>query len=311
MNAEGDTHGHAPAAGTLVGDIEAFVDYVLVERGLAANTVAAYRRDLQQWAAFLLERGRRSFGKASQDDLLVYLERMRRQARARSTVCRKLSALRGFYAFLVRERGLKANVTENVDLPKPAKQIPQTLGVHEVQALLDAPDVTRSEGIRDRAMLYLLYACGLRVSELVGLQVRDVNISEGFVRCVGKGSKERIVPVAKRAVEMVEFYLRNVRPEFCRDAAEGALFLTQRGRPLHRGSFWRIVKQHARRAGIERNVSPHTLRHSFATHLLAGGVNLRSIQEMLGHADITTTQIYTRVARDRLRRVYDETHPRA
>jgi integrase/recombinase XerD len=301
----------APASGTMVGDIEAFVDYILVERGLSSNTVAAYRRDLEQWTGFLLERGRRAFAEATQDDLLIYLERLRRQARTRSTVCRKVSSLRGFHAFLVREAGLRANITEDVDLPKPARRVPHTLTVREVEALLEAPDVTTLQGVRDRAMLYLLYASGLRVSELVGLRMQDVNLPAGFLRCVGKGSKERIVPIARAAAEMVDFYVRNVRPELCRDRAEAALFLTRRGRPLHRGSFWRIVKQQARRAGIERNVTPHSLRHSFATHLLAGGVNLRSIQEMLGHANITTTQIYTHVARERLRQVYDKTHPRA
>ena len=292
-------------------EIDAFIDYIVVEKGLADNTAAAYRRDLEEWGAFLLRRERASFAKAARDDVLMYLDELRKRGLARSTVARKVTTLRTFHAFLLREGKLHANVTANIDLPKYTRRIPETLSVAEVQALLAVPDVSTHIGLRDAAILYTLYATGLRASELISLRVRDVNLRAGVVRCLGKGAKERIVPIAHAAIEAIEAYLARARPALAKYPQEDALFLTTRGRGLSRAGLWRIIKRMGLKARIIKNVTPHMLRHSFATHLLAGGANLRAIQEMLGHASITTTQIYTHVAKDRLKRVYDRTHPRA
>ncbi|MFQ5809387.1 MAG: site-specific tyrosine recombinase XerD [Armatimonadota bacterium] len=291
--------------------IDAFIDYNLVEKGLAQNTIVAYRRDLEQWAAFLLARDCTSFAEATREDVIVYMEEFHKRRLARSTVARKLTSLRNFHAFLVREGELEADVTASIDLPRRSHRIPETLTVEEVKSLLAVPDVTTRIGIRDAAVLYTLYATGLRASELTGLRVQDLNLRAGTVRCMGKGRKERIVPIAGAALDVIRAYLARGRPELVKFTTEDALFLTIRGRGLSRTALWRIIKSNSLKAHILKNVTPHILRHSFATHLLAGGANLRAIQEMLGHASITTTQIYTHVARDRLRRVYDRTHPRA
>ena len=291
--------------------IDAFIDYILVEKGLAENTILAYRRDLEQWAAFLLTRERSVFADATRDDVLVYLDQCRKRRLARATVARKLTTLRNFHAFLVREGALRADVISNIDLPRRTHRIPDTLTVAEVEALLAVPDASKPSGLRDAAILYTLYATGLRASELIGLRVQDVNVRGGTVRCIGKGSKERIVPIARTALEVILAYLARGRPTCAKFRSEDALFLTPRGRGLSRAGLWRIIKRTALKAHILKNVTPHMLRHSFATHLLAGGANLRAIQEMLGHASITTTQTYTHVAKDHIKQVYDRTHPRA
>jgi integrase/recombinase XerD len=291
--------------------IDAFIEYILVEKGLAENTIVSYRRDLEQWAAFLLARERSSFAEAARDDVLAYLDECRKRRLARATVARRLTTLRSFHAFLVREGELSTDATANIDLPKRTHRIPETLTVAEIQALLAVPDTTTPTGIRDAAILYTLYATGLRASELINLRVQDVNPRGATVRCIGKGAKERMVPVAQTALNVIKAYLARGRPAFVRSGSEDALFLTMRGRSFSRSGLWRVIKRTALKAHILKNVTPHMLRHSFATHLLAGGANLRAIQEMLGHASITTTQIYTHVARDRLKREYDRTHPRA
>jgi integrase/recombinase XerD len=291
--------------------IDAFIEYNLVEKGLAENTIVAYRRDLEQWAAFLLARDRESFAEGAREDVIVYMEELHKRRLARSTVARKLTSLRSFHAFLVREGELDTDVTASIDLPKRSHRIPETLTEDEVKSLLAVPDVTTRIGLRDAAILYMLYATGLRASELTGLRVPDLNLRAGTVRCVGKGRKERIVPIAGTALDVIRAYLARGRPELVKSTTESALFLTIRGHGLSRAALWRLIKSAALKAHILKNVTPHILRHSFATHLLAGGANLRAIQELLGHASITTTQIYTHVARDRLKRVYDRTHPRA
>jgi len=293
-------------------DLDAFIDYIVVEKGLAGNTVSAYNADLRQWIEFLLSRGRRSFADATRDDLLVYLDDCRKRLLARATVSRRVTAIRSLCNFLVRERGLKHNITEDLDLPKSSRRLPASLSVREVEQLIQAPDVEAPAGLRDQAMVLTMYAAGLRVSELLNLQLGDVNRREGFVRCVGKGGKERMVPLADRAGQAVQRYLEEARPQHAaKRPDEKALFLTNRGRHFSRTGFWRLLRRYARKAGLSKRVTPHMLRHSFATHLLAGGANLRAIQEMLGHANIATTQIYTHVARERLREVYDKAHPRA
>ena len=282
-----------------------FLDGLAVERGLAANTIAAYERDVREHLRFLQGRGVGSPTEVEESHLIVFLGRLRRGGAAPSTVMRKLSAVRSFYRHLAREEAIAADPSANLPPAQLRRRLPSVLSVEEVARLIDQPDTSTERGLRDRAMLELVYAAGLRVSELLSLSRGDVNQDLGLVRCVGKGSKERIVPVGRPALEAVRAYLGARR-----DAAP-ALFLGNKGRPLTRVAFWRIVRRYARQAGIRTSVSPHTFRHSFATHMLDGGADLRAIQELLGHASIATTQIYTHVSTDRLREVYRAYHPRA
>ncbi len=290
---------------SLAEPLQSFLDGLAVERGLAANTIQAYRRDLRQHLRFLDSRGVSDLGAVEESHLILYLGRLRRSGAAPATVMRKLSAVRTFYRNLVREEAIAADPTANLPAVGLLRRLPSILSIEDVARLLAQPDVTTSRGLRDRAMLELLYATGLRASELLGLSRGDINLDLGLVRCIGKGSKERIVPVGRPALEAVRAYLAARR-----DAAP-VLFLGNKGQPLTRVAFWRIVSRYARQAGILTPVSPHTLRHSFATHMLEGGADLRAIQELLGHANIATTQIYTHVSVDRLREVYRAHHPRA
>ncbi len=285
--------------------ILAFLDALAVEKGLSAHTIAAYRRDLEQHARRLSKMGVRDPRKARESHLIVHLGQLRRAGRAPSTVTRKLSAIRSFYRFLAAQGAISADPTAALPAPRLLRKLPQVLTVAQVQRLLAQPDASSLRGLRDRAMLELLYASGLRVSELVGLTRDDLNLEQGLVRCVGKGGKERIVPVGKPALEAVERYLA------AREDASPALFPGRKGRPLSRVSCWRIITRYARQAGIRTPLSPHTLRHSFATHLLEGGADLRAIQELLGHASVATTEIYTHVSPDTLRETYAAYHPRA
>jgi len=282
-----------------------FLDGLAVERGLAANTIAAYERDVREHLLFLQGRGVGSPNEVEESHLIVFLGQLRRGGAAPSTVMRKLSAVRSFYRHLAREEAIAADPSANLPPAQLRRRLPSVLSVEEVARLIDQPDTSTERGLRDRAMLEMVYAAGLRVSELLSLSRGDVNQDLGLVRCVGKGSKERIVPVGRPALEAVRVYLAARR-----DAAP-ALFLGNKGRPLTRVAFWRIVRRFGRQAGIRTPVSPHTFRHSFATHMLDGGADLRAIQELLGHASIATTQIYTHVSTDRLREVYRAYHPRA
>jgi len=285
--------------------LDAFLDTLAVERGLAANTIAAYRRDLRDHFHFLQSKSLRALTEVDESHLIMDLGRLRRQGAAPSTVMRRLSAIRCFYRHLVREEKLAVDPTAHLPPAKLSRHLPEVLSVEDVSRLLDQPDISMKRGVRDKAMLELLYATGLRVSELVNLKRSDLNLDLALVRCIGKGSKERIVPVGAPAMEAVKAYL-----ELRKDAAP-ALFLGNKGKPITRVAFWRILQRYARQAGIRGVVSPHTLRHSFATHMLDGGADLRAIQELLGHASIATTQIYTHVSTDRLREEYQAHHPRA
>jgi integrase/recombinase XerD len=286
-----------------------FLDHLTVERGLAANTVAAYRSDLLQ-----LERGlgrARRLERARAEDLLQALRRMRIERRSPRSVARFRVAVRGFFRFLVRE-GLRADdPASRLEAPRLWRPLPLVLGSAEVEALLQAPDRSVPRGLRDASMLELLYATGLRVSELVGLKLGDLRLDAGYLRCVGKGGRERVVPLGGEADALLRRYLAEARPQLLRGRASDALFVSARRGPLTRQAFWKITAQHGRRAGLPQPLSPHVLRHSFATHLLEHGADLRSVQVMLGHADISTTQIYTHVNRERLRRLYESHHPRA
>ena len=280
------------------------------ERGASRNTLSAYRRDLTDFTEFLNDQ-RRSLRRAGPDDILGYLERLRRRGLRPASVARRISALRGLYKHLVREGALRRDPTENLDAPRRARSLPRTLSREVVTALVESPDLTEPRGLRDRALLELLYATGMRASECLGLSLDDVNLSAGYVVCTGKGRKQRLVPVGGEAAQWVGRYLRDVRPLYTRVRDCGRLFVNPRGGRLSRQSLWTIVRHAAARAGLRQRISPHVLRHSFASHLLEGGADLRSIQAMLGHADIATTQIYTHLPSATLLQMYRRFHPRA
>jgi len=289
------------------GQIEAFLDALWMERGLAANTLAAYRSDLRQVGAWLGGRGR-ALARASRADLLDFLgEQIAVPAR---TVARRLSALRSFYAWLLREGLIEEDPTARLESPRLGRRLPQSLSEREVEALLAAPDAGDALGARDRTMLEVLYATGLRVSELVNLRVDQVNLRQGVVRVTGKGAKERLVPLGEAAQDALEGFLSGPRLDILGARVSEAAFPTRRGEAMTRQAFWLRLRGHAREAGITRHLSPHTLRHAFATHLLDHGADLRVVQMLLGHSSISTTQIYTHVARERLKQLHARHHPR-
>ncbi len=284
-----------------------FLDALWLEDGLSDNTLAAYRRDLQALQAWLAARGH-SLAAAGRAPLLAYLAQRGRSASSRS-LARSLSSLRRFYRYLVREGLRPDDPSELIEMPKLGRPLPATLSEAEVEALLAAPDVNTSLGLRDRAMLELLYATGLRVSELTGLGLEQVSRQQAVVRVLGKGGKERLVPMGDEAWRWLERYLRDARPELSRGPCD-AVFLSCRGQGMSRQAFWQIIKRYARQAGITKPLSPHTLRHAFATHLLNHGADLRVVQLLLGHSDLSTTQIYTHVAKERLQAFHGRHHPR-
>lgn len=287
-----------------------FVDYLRSEKGLSQNTLASYGCDLDQYQEFLRRMGQ-SLDTAGRAGVVSYLVWLQKQGRAAATVARRLAALRAFYQFMVRERYIDSDPTDDLESPHLERKLPRVLTVKEVERLLAQPDASTPAGVRDRAMLELLYATGIRVSELVNLRLEDVNLEMGYVRCFGKGGRERIIPLGRMARRAVREYLTHARPRLLTSPGERTLFLNHQGTRMTRQGFWKIVKKYARQAGIDKNITPHTLRHSFATHLLENGADLRSVQEMLGHVDISTTQIYTQVTKGRLKEVYARSHPRA
>ncbi|HWJ03680.1 MAG TPA: site-specific tyrosine recombinase XerD [Verrucomicrobiae bacterium] len=292
--------------------IDEFIRFLAVERGLAQNTCMSYRQDLEGLNAFLKGRNQDSLANITKGDLLAYLLHLQKEGKAAATISRHLASVHTFYRFLLNEGIVTRDPSENLDTPKLAKRLPKVLSIAEVDMLLGQPDLSTPAGIRDRAMLELLYATGLRVSELVSLTITQTNIEMGFVRCIGKGSKERIVPMTKIAGMYLREYLHRGRVRLLkRNSQVDNLFLNHHGRQLTRQGFWKIIKAYAKEAQIEKAITPHVLRHSFATHLLENGADLRSVQEMLGHADIATTQIYTHLTRSRLKEVYLKAHPRA
>lgn len=291
--------------------IHEFLEYLLVERGLSAHSIAAYRRDLEQYWEFLETHGITSYQETELDTLLLYAGQLWQRHLAETTISRKLTALRMFYQYLLRDGYLDHDVATHLELPKLARQLPAVLSCQEAAKILAQPDRTTCTGMRDGALLELLYATGLRVSELVHLRLGSLALEVGFLRCWGKGGKERFIPVGEIALQAVTLYLHHGRDHFLRPDSGDILFLTNRGRAFSRVGVWKLVKKYARQAGIRKDISPHTFRHSFATHLLEGGADLRSIQEMLGHTNIATTQIYTHVSREHLRAVYQKAHPRA
>lgn len=290
--------------------VEQFVDHLAFERGLSDRTIAAYQRDVARFLEFVERRSVQRPSDVSHVDLRAHVYELKDRGLAASSIRRAQSALRTYFGFLLAEGWLEEDPSERMESPRMGRTLPSVLSEPEVLELLEAPDSTRDLYWRDRAILELLYATGIRVSELVSLKGMDVDLEERICTVMGKGSRERIVPLGKAAVEVVERYLRELRPTLSRGEGRGRLFLTVRGKPLSRMTVWRIVKDAAESAGIDGNVSPHTLRHTFATHLLEGGADLGVVQELLGHADISTTQIYTHIDRDYLRAVHREFHPR-
>ena len=287
--------------------IEEFIDLSWMERGLAEATLSAYRSDLSRFSRWLSGRGR-GLEEVRRLDVLDFLgEHAHWPPR---TVARRLSALRRFYQHLEREGRIRNNPCDRVDAPRLGRPLPGVLSEQEVERLLAAPDLETASGVRDRAMLEVLYATGLRVSELVGLRSEQVNLIQGVLRVVGKGGKERLVPLGEPAVEWLERYFREGRPDILGERRTPALFPTSRGGAMTRQAFWHLVKRYAARAGISQDISPHTLRHAFATHLLDHGADLRVVQMLLGHRDISTTQIYTHIARERLKVLHARHHPR-
>jgi integrase/recombinase XerD len=291
-------------------ELDRFLEYLIVERGLAENTLQAYGRDLRHYLAYLAERGLTATT-VGRDDVPCYLLALRQSKLNRKTVARHLSALRMFHRFLVRDKVAETDPTAHIDRSRIFPKLPGCLTYEEVGALLAAPDTSKPIGLRNKAMLELLYASGLRVSELVGVCLGCVDNDQGIIRVIGKGDKERLVPVGDEALVWLRKYQTTGRPTFERQPADDHLFLTGLGHGMHRQTFWRVITKLAKQAGIRKRVHPHTLRHSFATHLLEGGADLRAIQVMLGHADISSTVIYTHVSRVRLQDIYNRYHPRA
>ena len=291
--------------------IQRFLDSITVERGLSGNTIVSYARDLAQFAGFLDKQGVGEPKAIDEQTLVAFLAELQRERYAAASVARKISAVRSFIKFLLAERDIEKSPLTTFESRRPPKRLPKSLDVDEVGRLLAAPDVREDLGLRDKAMLETLYATGLRVSELISLKVDDVSLKMGFLRCVGKGDKERVVPMGEIAAGCIAAYQDGPRARIAHGERSEYLFLTKQGRPMSRVMFWKIIKRYAREAGIAKPITPHVLRHSFATHLLERGADLRSLQEMLGHASIATTQVYTHVSRDHLREVYREAHPRA
>lgn len=290
-------------------EIERYLDEVWMERGLSANTLAAYRRDLEALAVWLEANGT-SLPNATQERLLAYLAHQLQRGQSARSTARSLSCIRGYYQQQLRQGRISADPSVQIDSPSIGRPLPGTLSERDVDQLLAAPDTDTALGLRDRAMLELLYATGLRVSELTGLEMSRLNLSHGVVRVLGKGGRERLVPIGEEAIAWLERYLRAGRPTLLDGMASDAVFPGRGGKPMTRQTFWHRIKYHAGQSGISTALSPHTLRHAFATHLLNHGADLRVVQMLLGHSDLSTTQIYTHVARERLQALHAKHHPR-
>ncbi len=292
--------------------IEDFVQYLIVERGLSESTGKGYAGDLKGLFLFLEEKGLTAWDQVSPDMLSAYIHRLNTEGNKPSTISRKLASTRMFFRYLKKEKLVKEDPGAFLDTPKAQLLLPKVLSQGEMARVLDSLDPPKDlTDLRDLAIMELLYASGLRVSELTGLELNDVNLELHYLRCLGKGNKERIVPVGTKAIAAMQNYLTAVRPLWLKSPREKAVFISKQGNPLSRQWVWRIIKDRARKAGIEKPVSPHTFRHSFATHLLVGGADLRSVQELLGHSDVSTTQVYTHLTDQRLKEIYKKSHPRA
>ena len=298
-----------PAASSPEDALRLFLEYLAVEKGLARNTILSYARDIRKFLGFV-KAGKLAWNRVPEETVVRFIHKESRAGLSARSLARLISALRSFYKFLLLSGFVKMDPSSQLTTPSTWRSLPKFLTVKEVEELLGAPDDKKPRGVRDRAMLEVLYGSGLRVSELASLRLAEVNLEDGFLVCRGKGGKERIVPLGRSACDAAKRYLAEVRPLVV-SGERDELFLSRRGKPFSRQGLWKLIRQHAREAGLAAKISPHVLRHSFATHLLERGADLRSVQLMLGHSQITTTQIYTHVSRERLRRVYDQFHPRA
>ena len=293
--------------------IEDYIHFIRVERQLSANTLASYRRDLESYAQHLQDiQQLKDYNEVRREHILLHLENLRAEGKTARTVARHISSIRSFHQFLLREKVTTTDPTVHLEMPQVEQKLPRVLSIEEIDALIAAPDRSKPQGVRDIAMLELLYASGMRISELIELNIEDIHLTMGFVRVFGKGRKERIIPLGRGALNALSKYLERARYELQgKYPKTDALFINQRGKRLTRQGCWKIIKAHAEKAQINKELTPHVLRHSFATHLIENGADLRAVQEMLGHADIATTQIYTHVSKTRLSEVYKQFHPRA
>ena len=290
--------------------IDEFMNYLSVERGLAQNTLLAYRRDLDKYIDYLSPKGIKNAAQVKREHVSNFMFDLKKHAMSPTTICRNLAAVKMFHRFLVRENLAKEDPTTLVDTPKLWMRIPAVLTQLEIESMISAASGKKIQQVRDQAILEIFYASGLRVSELSALKTASINYEVGFVRAVGKGSKERIIPLGQKAREALQKYLLRARPQLLKNQTSDVLFLSRLGKKISRQSLWAVIKFYARKANIKKTIKPHTLRHTFATHLLEHGADLRSVQEMLGHADISTTQIYTHVDKERLKSVHKQFHPR-
>jgi len=290
--------------------IDQYLNYLLVEKGLSKRTLESYSRDLARYHMFLLKNGVTNVSDSDTALILKHLIALRDSGLKARSRARHLVALRGFYRFLVQEEIIGRDPARLVELPKISLKLPDVLSVAEVKRLLDSPDPKTPQGARDAAMLEILYAAGLRVSELVNLKFQDVNLEAGYVRVFGKGSKERVVPIGLYAQEKIQNYLETSRKRLIKNLISPYLFVAWAGKPMSRQGFWKMIKRYSQKAGLRKKITPHSLRHSFASHLLEGGADLRAVQVMLGHVDISTTQIYTHIAREHLKHMHSKYHPR-
>lgn len=289
-----------------------YLHYLTIERGLSQNTRKSYERDLEQYLTFLTEQHIKDWQAVDRVLILSFLQQLQQSGKSSATIIRMVSSLRRFHQFLRQERFTDHDPMQHIDSPKKQQKLPDTLSLSEVERLIETPDTKEVLGIRDRAILEVMYATGLRVSELIGLQLKDLHLSMGLLQTTGKGDKERIVPLGDLAIQWIETYLEEARPFLTRKHPEEShLFVNNHGKQLSRQGIWKNLKVLVRKAGITKNVTPHTLRHSFATHLLENGADLRTVQELLGHADISTTQIYTHITKKRMTEVYKQHFPRA
>ncbi|MCR6545818.1 site-specific tyrosine recombinase XerD [Dehalobacterium formicoaceticum] len=291
--------------------IDNFLYYLAVEKGLADNTVKGYQLDLKSFLDFLNEKSLTEMKEITRHHIIAYLMKLQNEKKSPATLARRCACLKSFFHFLLREKIIDLDPTSHLEVPKLAGTLPQVLSIAEVERLLSQPQTGTLLGSRDKAMLEVIYATGLRVSELINLDLQDINLEMGFLRCLGKGSKERIVPLGSFAIQALEEYLKGSRVKLTLKSAEKALFVNQHGRRLTRQGFWKILKAYVTEAQISTPITPHTFRHSIATHMLENGADLRTVQEILGHADISTTQIYTHLTKSHLKEVYDHCHPRA
>lgn len=290
--------------------VENFINFLERDKRLSLNTLQSYRRDIEQYTTYLREINATNISATNKTTVIAYLLHLQKKGRATSTISRNLASIRSFYQFLHKNKIIDLDPTSELESPKVEKKLPQILSTQEVELLLDQPKCLDLKGIRDKAMLELLYATGIRVSELISLNLTDINLDLGFIKC-NKGTRERSIPIGSISVAAVNEYLLKSRNFLIQDANEEALFVNVNGKRLTRQGFWKIIKHYKNQANINKDITPHTLRHSFAAHLLENGADLRSIQEMLGHSDISSTQIYAQIAKNKIKEIYKKTHPRA